>query len=88
MVAWAAQQSDPKWIEDLGLPFDNTMSLAEKIGAEIRNAKASDRTIHISDFQVRVTDNGAVLINLKTGAAQLIAVDKSDYALGLQSVVQ
>ena len=52
-----------------------TMALAEKISARIREKKAWDKNAHVSDFQIRVTEKGAVLVNLKTGEAQLIDAD-------------
>ena len=54
------------------------MTIASKIVARIRKAKAWDKTVHISDYQVRVVENGAVLINLKTSEAELIKADASD----------
>jgi len=64
------------------------MSLTEKIGAQIRNAKALDRDAHISDFQVRVSSWGAVLINLRTGEAKLIEADQFEGDPFEQSLVQ
>ena len=64
------------------------MTLTEKIGSEIRHAKEEDKQVHISDFQVRVTEKGAVLVNLKTSQAQLIEADKSDEIGLLESVAQ
>ena len=64
------------------------MSITEKIGAQIRNAKAIDRDVHISDFQVRVSTRGAVLINLRTGEAKLIEADQSEWDSLEQSLVQ
>ena len=51
------------------------MALGEKISARIRKKKAWDKNAHVSDFQIRVTERGAVLVNLKTGEAQLIDAD-------------
>ena len=64
------------------------MSLAQKIGAHIRSAKAFTPDAHISDFQVRISERGAVLINLKTGEAKLIAADDSDADPFEQSLIQ
>ena len=64
------------------------MSLTEKIGAQIRNAKTIDRDAHISDFQVRVSSWGAVLINLRTGEAKLIEADQTESDPLEQSLVQ
>ena len=54
------------------------MTIASEICARIRKAKAWDKTAHISDYQVRVVENGAVLINLKTREAELVRADESD----------
>jgi citrate lyase gamma subunit len=54
------------------------MSMASQICNLVREAKASDKTVHVSDFQVKVVENGAVLINLKTREAALIKADESD----------
>ena len=54
------------------------MTIAAKIGAEIRKAKGWDHNAHITDFQVRVAKEGAVLVNLKTSEAVLIEADASD----------
>ena len=56
----------------------HSRTLARQICHLIREAKASDKTVHVSDFQVKVVENGAVLINLKTGEAALIDADASD----------
>lgn len=53
------------------------MDLEEEILARINAAKALDKTINVSDFQLKVGDNGSVLINLKTSRAQLIYDDDS-----------
>jgi hypothetical protein len=64
------------------------MSITDKIGAHIRNAKATNRDAHISDFQVRVSSWGAVLINLRTGETKLIEADASESDPFDQSLVQ
>jgi hypothetical protein len=64
------------------------MSLAQKIGAHIRSAKALNPDARISDFQVRVSEGSAVLINLRTGEIKLIAADKSDSDPFEQSLIQ
>ena len=56
------------------------MTIAREILARIRKAKSWDKNVHISDYQVRVVENGAVLINLKTSEAELIKADTSDRA--------
>ena len=48
------------------------MSLEDEILARIRAAKAWDKDSELQDFQLRVAENGSVLINLKTRRAQLI----------------
>jgi len=56
------------------------VTIAREICARIRKAKSWDKNVHVSDYQVRVVENGAVLINLKTSEAQLIKSDASDRA--------
>jgi len=64
------------------------MTLAEKIGTQIRHAKQDDKKTHISDFQIRVAEKGAVLVNLKTSEAQLIDADESDSMSWAEGVAQ
>ena len=54
------------------------MDLDEEILARIKSAKAGNRSIKPTDFQYRAGENGSVLINLKTGKAQLIYDDDSE----------
>lgn len=53
------------------------MELEEEILARIRAAKAWQKDLKLSDFQFRAFENGSVLVNTKTGAAQLIYDDQS-----------
>jgi hypothetical protein len=53
------------------------MELENEILARIRAAKSLDTSVKQEDFQIRVGENGTVLINLKTGRAQLIYDDES-----------
>jgi hypothetical protein len=53
------------------------MDLEEEILARIKAAQSLDKSAAVSDFQIRVGENGTVLINLKTGKAQLIYDDES-----------
>ena len=55
-----------------------TMDLEKEILARIRSAKAGNRGAKPSDFQFRAGENGSVLINLKTGKAELIYDDDSE----------
>ncbi len=54
------------------------MELDDEILSRIRSAMKLDNRIHPSDFQIRAAENGSVLINLKTGRAQLIYDEDSD----------
>jgi len=54
------------------------MELDEEILARIRAAKAWDKNSKPSDFQLKVAENGSVLVNLKTRRAQLIYDDESE----------
>jgi hypothetical protein len=53
------------------------MELDDEIVARIRAAKAWDRDAKLGDFQFRAFENGSVLVNIKTGKAQLIYDDES-----------
>jgi hypothetical protein len=53
------------------------MELEEEILARIRADKAWHKDSKMSDFQFRPFENGSVLVNIKTGAAQLIYDDDS-----------
>ena len=44
----------------------------DEILARVRAAKVWDKDAKLEDFQLRVAENGSVLINLKTRRAQLI----------------
>ena len=54
------------------------MSLEDEITARIRAAKAWDKDAKPEDFQLDVSENGSVLINLKTRRAQLIYDEHSE----------
>jgi hypothetical protein len=56
------------------------MSLSDEIKARVRRAKAKDKTIRLSDFQVRAAEKGVALINLKTSKAELIFDDTDPFA--------
>lgn len=48
------------------------MDIDEEIKARVRAAKVWDKDAKLEDFQIEAVKNGYVLINLKTGRAQLI----------------
>jgi hypothetical protein len=54
------------------------MELDEELLARIRAAASFDKTVKVSDFQLRAGENGSVLINLRTGLAQLVYDDDSE----------
>jgi hypothetical protein len=54
------------------------MELEEEILARIKAAKAWDKDAKLTDFQLKTSENGSVLINLKTRRAQLIYDDESE----------
>jgi hypothetical protein len=54
------------------------MDLDDEILARIRAAKSLAPNAKVEDFQVRAGENGTVLINLKTGKAQLVYDDDSE----------
>jgi hypothetical protein len=53
------------------------MSLDEEILARIQAAKVWNRDATPKDFQIRAGENGLVLINLKTGRAELLYDENS-----------
>jgi hypothetical protein len=48
------------------------MNIDDEILARIRAAKVWNKEAKLEDFQIKAAGNGYVLINLKTGRAQLI----------------
>ena len=54
------------------------MNLDKEILARIKAAKAWDKNSTLNDFQIKASENGSVLINLKTRRAQLIYDDESE----------
>lgn len=54
------------------------MSLDDEILAHIRAAKVWDKDSKPEDFQIMAHPNGLVLINLKTGQAQLLHDEDSE----------
>ncbi len=53
------------------------MDLDEEIMQRIVAAKGWDKNAQLSDFQIRTFENGSVLVNIKTGKAQLLYDDQS-----------
>jgi hypothetical protein len=54
------------------------MIIDEEIMARIRATKAWDKEARLEDFQIKAAENGIVLINLKTGRAQLLYDEDSE----------
>ena len=54
------------------------MDIDEEIMARIRAAKVWDKDSKLEDFQIRAAENGFVLVNIKTGRAQLIYDENSE----------
>jgi len=54
------------------------MSINDEILARIRAAKVWDKDSKLEDFQIRAESNGFVLVNLRTGRAQLLYDDESE----------
>jgi hypothetical protein len=53
------------------------MEIEDEIMARIGAAKGWHKEAKVGDFQYRAYDNGSVLVNIKTGKAQLIYDDES-----------
>lgn len=54
------------------------MSLTQQIASRIRQAKILGEARGVSDFQLRVTETGVVLTNLRTHRAELLFDDDED----------
>jgi hypothetical protein len=54
------------------------MGIEDEIMARIRAAKVWEKDSKPEDFQLRADENGFVLVNLKTGRAQLIYDELSE----------
>ena len=54
------------------------MELEEEILARVRAAKALDKDVRLSDFQLDIVEGGAALIHLKTRRVQLIRDDEAE----------
>lgn len=54
------------------------MTIDDEIMARIRAAKVWDKDAKPEDFQIRADLNGFVLVNLRTGRAQLIYDEYSE----------
>ena len=54
------------------------MDIDDEIKARVRAAKIWDSDARLEDFQIKVAGQGYVLVNLKTGQAQLIFDNDSD----------
>ena|ERR1700722_1178567 len=57
---------------------ERAVLLDEEILARVRAAKVWDKDSRLEDFQIRAHENGLVLINLKTGRAQLLYDEDSE----------
>jgi hypothetical protein len=53
------------------------MELEDEIIARIRAEKSWNKEAKIDEFQFRAFENGSVLVNIRTGKAQLIYDDES-----------
>jgi len=54
------------------------MTINDDIMARIRAAALWDKTSKLEDYQIRADENGFVLVNVKTGKAQLIYDELSE----------
>lgn len=54
------------------------MELDEEILSRIRASELWDKDSKLTDFQIKTSENGTVLINIRTGRAQLIYDDESE----------
>jgi hypothetical protein len=64
------------------------MNLTQQIVSHIRQARLLGSASGPSDFQLRVTEKGAVLTNLKTNLTELLIDDDSDPFLEKNSIAQ
>jgi hypothetical protein len=68
----------PPRIVGANLRADRALVLDDEILSRIRAAKVWDKDSKLEDFQIRVHENGLVLINLKTRRAQLLYDEDSE----------
>jgi hypothetical protein len=68
----------PHGVSGVDLTMKNALVLDDEILARIRAAKVWDKDSKLENFQIRVHENGLVLINLKTRRAQLLYDDDSE----------
>jgi len=68
----------PHGVSIVDLTMENALVLDDEILARIRAAKVWDKDSKLENFQIRVHENGLVLINLKTRRAQLLYDDDSE----------
>lgn len=68
----------PHGVSIVDLTMENALVLDDEILARIRAAKVWDKDSKLENFQIRVNENGLVLINLKTRRAQLLYDDDSE----------
>ena len=68
----------PHGVSGVDLTMENALVLDDEILARIRAAKVWDKDSKLENFQIRVHENGLVLINLKTRRAQLLYDDDSE----------
>lgn len=54
------------------------MNLTQQIASRIRQAKILGDARGVSDFQLRVTEKGVMLANLRTHRAELLSDDDDD----------
>jgi hypothetical protein len=54
------------------------MEIDKEILARIHASKSWDRDSKLEDFQIRAADNGYVLVNIRTGRAQLLYDEDSE----------
>jgi len=64
------------------------MSLTQQIASRIRQAKILGDARGVSDFQLRITEKGAVLTNLRTHRAELLFDDDDDPLQEKNSIAQ
>ena len=64
------------------------MNLTQQIASRIRQARILGDASGPSDFQLRMTEKGAVLINLRTHRAELLSDKDEDPFLEKNSIAQ
>jgi hypothetical protein len=69
-------------------PEGTAMSLTQQIASHIRRARMLGNASGPRDFQLRITEQGAILTNLKTQRTELLLDEDEDPFFEKESIAQ